>query len=240
VLAISNTRPATAKARILVVDNDAQIRRLMRTTLTTQGYEINEAASGDEALDRVRVTKYDLVILDVNMPGMNGVDTCREIRAGSDVSIIMLTVRTTERDKTEAFDAGADDYVTKPFSMPELLARVRASLRRRALPLEFERRHLRLGEIEIDFEAREVRGRKQQEKLTPKEFDLLSYLAAHANRVVTHHELLKEVWGSETGGEKEYLRVFINRLRKKIERTPDDPKYLLTEHWLGYRLRLPD
>jgi two-component system KDP operon response regulator KdpE len=240
VLAIPNLKPPTAKARILVVDNDVQIRRLMRTTLTAQGFEVNEAASGDEAIDRLRAAKFDLVILDVNMPGMNGIDTCREIRAGSDVSVIMLTVRTTEKDKTDAFDAGADDYVTKPFSMPELLARVRASLRRRALPLEFERRRLRLGDIEIDFEAREIRGRKQQEKLTPKEFDLLSYLAAHANRVVTHHELLKEVWGSDTGGEKEYLRVFINRLRKKIEKAPDDPKYLLTEHWLGYRLRLPD
>jgi len=224
----------------LVVDNDPQIRRLMRTTLSAQGFEVNEARSGEEALERTRTGKYDLVILDFNMPGMNGVETCKEIRASSDVPITMLTVRTAEKDKTEAFEAGADDYVTKPFSMPELLARVRASLRRRAVPLEFNRRRLRLGDIEIDFEGREVKGRKQQERLTPKEFDLLSYLAAHANRVVTHRELLQEVWGSETGGEKEYLRVFVNRLRKKIERTPDDPKYLLTEHWLGYRLRLPD
>jgi two-component system KDP operon response regulator KdpE len=240
VLAISTARRTATKARILVVDNDAQIRRLMRTTLVAQGFEVNEAPSGDEALERTRATKYDLIILDVNMPGTNGIETCAAIRSSSDVSIIMLTVRTTEKDKTEAFEAGADDYVTKPFSMPELLARVRASLRRRALPLEFERRRLRLGDIEVDFEAREVRGRKQQEKLTPKEFDLLSYLAAHANRVITHRELLKEVWGSDTGGEKEYLRVFINRLRKKIESEPDDPKYLLTEHWLGYRLRLPE
>lgn len=229
-----------AAGRILVVDNDPQIRRLMRTTLVTQSFEVNEARSGDEALERIRAAKYDLVILDVNMPGINGIETCREIRTSSDVPIIMLTVRTAEKDKTEAFEAGADDYVTKPFSMPELLARVRASLRRRSLPLELHRRRLRLGDIEIDFEGREVKGRKQQERLTPKEFDLLSYLAAHANRVVTHRELLQEVWGSDTGGEKEYLRVFINRLRKKIERVPEDPKYLLTEHWLGYRLRLPD
>ena len=239
-LAISNAKRAATKARILVVDNDAQIRRLMRTTLAAQGFEVNEAPSGDDALERARATKYDLIILDVNMPGINGIETCSAIRASSDVSIIMLTVRTAEKDKTEAFETGADDYVTKPFSMPELLARVLASLRRRALPLEFERRRLRLGDVEIDFEAREIRGRKQQEKLTPKEFDLLSYLAAHANRVITHRELLQEVWGSDTGGEKEYLRVFINRLRKKIERAPEDPKYLLTEHWLGYRLRLPE
>ena len=229
-----------ATGRILVVDDDPQLRRLMRTTLVAQGFEVNEARSSHETLERTRGGKYDLVILDVNMPGVDGIETCREVRASSDVPIIMLTVRTSEKDKTEAFEAGADDYVTKPFSMPELLARVRASLRRRAVPLEFQRRRLRLGDIEIDFEAREVKGRKQQERLTPKEFDLLSYLASHANRVVTHRELLQEVWGSETGGEKEYLRVFINRLRKKIERAPDDPKYLLTEHWLGYRLRLPE
>jgi two-component system KDP operon response regulator KdpE len=228
------------KERILVVDNDPQIRRLMRTTLVAQGFEVNEARSGEEALERTRAAKYGLIILDVNMPGMDGIETCRQVRASSDVSIIMLTVRTAEKDKTEAFEAGADDFVMKPFSMPELLARVNASLRRRALPLEFHRRRLRLGDIEVDFEAREVRGRKQQEKLTPKEFDLLSYLATHANRVVTHRELLQEVWGSDTGGEKEYLRVFVNRLRKKIERAPDDPKYLVTEHWLGYRLRLPE
>ena len=231
-------RSTVALGRILVVDNDPQIRRMMRVTLTAQGYEVNEARSGNETLERVRTASYDLVILDINMPGMDGIETCRQIRASSDVPIIMLTVRSAETDKTEAFDSGADDYVTKPFSMPELLARVRAALRRKKSPLEFQRQLLRLGDVEIDFEAREVRGRKQQEKLTPKEFDLLVYLAAHPNRVLTHQQLLTNVWGSESGGEKEYLRVFINRLRKKIERTPDDPKYLLTEHWLGYRLRL--
>lgn len=228
-----------AEARILIVDNDSQIRRMLRVTLTAQGYEVNEARNGNEALERVRAASCDLVILDINMPGMDGIQTCRQIRASSDVPIIMLTVRLAENDKTEAFDSGADDYVTKPFSMSELLARVRAALRRKKSPLEFQRQLLRLGDVEIDFEAREIRGREQQEKLTPKEFDLLSYLAAHPNRVITHQQLLRSVWGSETGGEKEYLRVFMNRLRKKIERTPDNPKYLLTEHWLGYRLRLP-
>jgi two-component system KDP operon response regulator KdpE len=222
---------------LLVVDNDPQIRRMMRVTLTAQGYEVHEARSGNETLERVGTARYDLVILDINMPGMDGIETCRQIRASSDVPIIMLTVRAGESDKTEAFDSGADDYVTKPFSMPELLARVRAALRRKS-PMEFQRQLLRLGDVEIDFEAREVRGRKQHEKLTPKEFDLLAYLAAHPNRVITHEQLLRNVWGSESGGEKEYLRVFINRLRKKIEPKPEEPKYLLTEHWLGYQLRL--
>jgi len=190
------------KKHILVVDDDPQVRRLMRTTLVARGFEVNEARSAHEALEHGRRAKYDLMILDINAPGVDGLDTCREIRASSDVPIIMLTARTGKKYKREAFEAGADDYVTKPFSMPELLARVRASLRRRAVPLEFQRRRLRLGDIEIDFEAREVKGRKQQERLTPKEFDLLSYLASHANRVVTHRELLQEVWGSETGGEK--------------------------------------
>jgi two-component system, OmpR family, KDP operon response regulator KdpE len=228
-----------SQGRILVVDNDAQIRRMMRTTLVARGFDVADARGGDEALKRIHGAKYDLVILDINMPGMDGIETCREIRASSEVAIIMLTVRTAEKDKTEALEAGADDYVTKPFSMPELLARIRATLRRRAPSQEFSRNRLKLGEIEIDFEAREVRGGKEQERLTPKEFDLLSYLAAHANKIVTHRELLQAVWGSEAGDEKEYLRVFVNRLRKKIEASPDDPQYLLTEPWVGYRLRLP-
>ena len=152
----------------------------------------------------------------------------------------MLTVRNTEKDKTDALEAGADDYVTKPFSMPELLARVRAALRRKGLSLQVKGKRLRLGQIEIDFEAREVKGGKEQERLTPKEFDLLSYLVAHPNKIVSHRELLQEVWGSEAGDEKEYLRVFVNRLRKKIESTPEDPQYLLTEPWVGYRLRLSE
>lgn len=221
-----------------MVDNEAPIRRLMRTTLAAQGFEVREARSGDEALERARAENYDLIILDVNLPGMDGIRTCREIRAGSDVPVIMLTVRSAERDKMEAFEAGADDYVTKPFSMPELLGRVRASLRRRGNPLEFRRSHLRLGEVEIDFDSREIRGRNERDKLTSKEFHLLAYMAAHANRIITHRELLAEVWGSKTGTEREYLRVSINHLRQKIEQSPEDPKYLITEPWLGYRLRL--
>jgi two-component system KDP operon response regulator KdpE len=152
----------------------------------------------------------------------------------------MLTVRKAEKDKTEAFEAGADDYVTKPFSTPELLARIRARLRRKAQSLASQVTHLRLGGIEIDFETRQVNGGKDQERLTPKEFELLSYLATHVNKIVSHRELLQEVWGSDAGDQKEYLRVFINRLRNKIELNPNDPQYLLTEPWIGYRLRLPE
>lgn len=236
-LTLNHALVAVPKGRILVVNDDPQVRRLLRTTLVAQGFEVSEARSAQQALERGRGAKYDLVILDINMPDGDAIETCREIRASSNAPIIMLTARTGNKYKTEAFEAGADDYVTKFFSMPELLARVRASLRRRAPPLEFPR-CLRLGDIEIDFEARVIKGRSRQEWLTPKEIDLLSYLAAHANRVITHSELLEEVWGSEGGGEKEYLRVFINRLRKKIERSPDNPKYLLTKRSVGYRLRL--
>jgi two-component system KDP operon response regulator KdpE len=228
------------KARILFVDDDAQIRRMMRTILTAQGFDVVDARSGGEALEKLRSAKFDVVILDINMAGISGIETCRVIRAESDVPIIMLTVRRAEKDKTAAFEAGADDYVTKPFSTPELLARIRATLRRKAKSSSPELPHLRLGNIEIDFAARHVKSGDEETRLTPKEFDLLSYLAAHANKIATHRELLHEVWGSDSGEDKEYLRVFINRLRKKIEAQPDDPKFLLTEPWIGYRLRLPE
>jgi two-component system KDP operon response regulator KdpE len=227
-----------SEERILVVDNDPQIRRVMRTTLIAEGFEISDARTGIEAIERMRAEKYDLVLLDINMPGMTGIETCKAIRAGCDVGIIMLSVRDAERDKTQAFEAGADDYVTKPFSTPELLARIRAALRRRAPVFDVRHSHIRLGDVEVDFSARRVKGRKEVERLTPKEFELLAYLASHANEVIHHRELLQSVWGVDFGEEKEYLRVFINRLRKKIERSPDRPEYLLTEPWVGYRLRL--
>jgi len=228
-----------SKGCILVIDNDPQIRRMMRTTLVAQGFEVGDARSGEDGLERLRSERYDLVLLDINMSGMSGIGVCREIRNSCDIGIIMLSVRTGERDKTEAFDAGADDYVTKPFGFPELLARMRATLRRRGRPMESPCSRLQLGDIAIDFEGREVQVHSQQEKLTPKEWDVLRYLASHPNRTITHRELLRDVWGSDAGDEKEYLRVFINRLRKKIETTPNNPQYILTEPWLGYRLRLP-
>lgn len=227
-----------SESRILVVDNEPQIRRVMRTTLISEGFEVTDARGGDEALDHLRSAKYDLVLLDINMPGITGFETCRAIRAGSDVPIIMLTVRSAEKDKVEALEAGADDYVTKPFSTPELLARIHAALRRH-VSSGLPQGRLQLGDVEVDFEARQVRFGKGPVHLTYKEFDLLSYLANHANKTVGHRELLRAVWGPDYGDEHEYLRVFINRLRKKIERKPANPKYLLTEPWVGYRLQLP-
>jgi two-component system KDP operon response regulator KdpE len=226
------------EGRILVVDNEPQIRRVMRTTLIPEGFEVDDAKTGEEALDHIRLHKYDLVLLDINMPGLSGFETCRAIRAISDMPIIMLTVHSSEKDKVEALDAGADDYITKPFSTPELLARVRAALRRSSLSLGAK--HLELGHLEIDFEARQVNGPHGPIHLTAKEFELLSYLASHPNKPVTHRELLRAAWGPEYGDETEYLRVFVNRLRKKIEQKPTSPKYLLTEPWVGYRLRLPE
>jgi two-component system, OmpR family, KDP operon response regulator KdpE len=228
------------KGSVLVIDNDPQICRMMRVTLIANGFEVADARSGDDGLERFRTSKFDLVLLDVNLPGLSGVEVCRELRETSEVAIIMLSVRAGEMDKTKAFDAGADDYVTKPFSFPELLARMRAMLRRRGRPLYPECKRMRLGEIEIDFEARQVQVQDEEERLTPKEWDLLHYLATHPNRTVTHRELLRGVWGADAGDEKEYLRVFINRLRKKLESSPQNPEYLLTEPWMGYRLRLPN
>jgi len=228
--------------RILVVDDEPQIRRVMRTTLVANGYEMAEARSGESALEMLREERFDLVLLDMNMPGLSGLETCRSIRASrptSDLAIIVLTVRNNEKDKVEALDAGADDYVTKPYSTPELLARIRAALRRTPLAAEVTPRRLALEGVEIDFEARRVTIRGQQAHLTSKELDLLSYFVAHPNKVLTHRELLQAIWGPDYGEEHEYLRVFMNRLRKKVEPDPAKPRYLLTEPWAGYRFHLP-
>jgi two-component system KDP operon response regulator KdpE len=225
--------------RILVVDDEPQIRRVMRTTLVASGYEVSEARSGEEALEKVRAERFDLILLDMNMPGMGGIEACRAIRTGSDVAVIMLTVRNSEQDKVDALDAGADDYVTKPFSTPELLARIRAALRRTPSTPHTGPQQVQLEEGKIDFEARQVTIRGKEVRLTPKEFDLLRYLVAHANKAVAHRELLQAVWGPDYGNEVEYLRVFVNQLRKKIERQPAKPKHIVTEPWVGYRFQLP-
>jgi two-component system KDP operon response regulator KdpE len=226
-------------ATVLVVDDDPQIRRVLRTTLIEHGYEATDARNGEEAVERLREEKPALIILDMNMPGMNGIETCRTIRSTSTVPIIMLTVRDSEADKIEALDAGADDYVTKPFSSPELLARVRAALRR-STKFSEEMQVVRFDNVEINFNLRRVYVGNREARLTPKEFELLQYMVAHANVPIPHTKLLQSVWGEEEGGgEVEQLRVFINQLRKKIERNPSNPKYLLTEPWIGYRFRLP-
>jgi two-component system KDP operon response regulator KdpE len=229
--------------RILVVDDEPQIRRVMRTTLVANGYEMGEARSGEDALEMLRVERYDLVLLDVNMPALDGIATCRAIRSerpGLDLAIIMLTVKNAEKDKVEALDAGADDYITKPYSTPELLARIRAALRRTPLVQEARPKRLKLEGVEIDFETHQVITHGKQVHLTAKELDLLSYLVAHPNKVLTRREILQAVWGPDYGDENEYLRVFTNRLRKKIEPNPSKPRYLLTEPWTGYRLYLPE
>ncbi len=219
--------------RILVVDDEPQIRRIMRSTLTGAGYEIADAKSGEEALDRIRDFRPDLVLLDMNMPGMGGLEACRAIRADSQAAIIMLTVRNTEKDKVEALDAGADDFVTKPFGMPELQARIRAAMRR--LPAQAGPTRLKVGDVVIDFGARTVNNGATTSHLTPKELDLLRYLIQHANEAVPHRELLQAVWGPDYGEQVDYLRVFIKNLRKKIELNPETPQYITTEPWVGYR-----
>jgi two-component system KDP operon response regulator KdpE len=221
------------EGRVLIVDDDPQIRRVMRTTLEAKGNEVDEAGSGEHALELARSEKYDLIILDINLPGKSGIETCREIRTLTTTPIIMLTVRDSGEDKIEALDAGAFDYVTKPFAMGELLARIRAVLRRTPSVSASGITHLKLDEIEVNFESRRVIVAGRPVRLTSKEFDLLLYLATHRNRTIPHRELLREVWGSEHVDERKYLRVFINRLRKKIEVSPREPKFLLTEPFVG-------
>ena len=224
-------------ASILVVDDEPQIRRVLRSTLSFRGYEISEAKSGEEALELARKLKPDLILLDVNLPGISGIETCKEIRRGSKTPIIMLTVRSAERDKVVALDAGADDYVTKPFGIEELLARVRASLRRHseseAVPT-FESK-----DLIVDFEARRVTAFGEEVHLAPKEFDVLKELIANQGKPVSHRRLLQSVWGPEYGEETENLRVVINQMRKKIEKDPSQPRYILTEPWVGYRFQAP-
>jgi len=225
--------------RILVVDDDPQIRRVMRVTLTGQGYEVDDTKSGDAAVEKLRDAKFDLVLLDMNMPGLSGLETCREIRSHSEVGIIMLTVRDSEDDKVAALDAGADDYVTKPYNAPELLARIRAALRRTP-SIQGPAGRMKIGSVEIDFDTRRVTTRGRHLRLTPKEFELLRYFVTHANKVLSHRELLQAVWGPDYGDQVDYLRVFVNQLRKKIEANPSNPTVLLTEPWAGYRLQLSD
>jgi len=225
--------------RILVVDDEPQIRRVLRAALTAQGYEVNDARTGEEALESIREHRFDLVLLDMNMPGMGGLETCRTMRASSEIAIIMLTVHDSEQDKVAALDAGADDYVTKPFSMTELLARIRAALRRLPTAIEAGSEIIRLAGVEINLATRRVIAKGKETRLTPKEFELLQFFIANPNVPIPHVRLLQAVWGPDYGDQVEYLRVFVNQLRKKIEPDPSHPRYLVTEPWVGYRLALP-
>jgi two-component system, OmpR family, KDP operon response regulator KdpE len=221
---------------ILVVDDEPQIRRVMRATLTAHGYAIVEARDGQEALEKMQSERPDLVILDVNMPVLDGLETCRAIRAGSNVPVIMLTVRSAEKDKVRALDAGADDYIVKPFGIQELLARIRAALRRS--PSGEEEQAVSSKEFGFNFESREVTAGGKPVHLTPKEFEVLRELVTHRGKPISHRRLLQAVWGPDYGEETELLRVVINQLRKKIEPDPAKPKYILTEPWVGYRFVL--
>jgi two-component system KDP operon response regulator KdpE len=228
-----------SSGRVLVVDDEPQLRRVMRTALVANGYEAYEARTGEEALDALRESSPDLILLDMNMPGMGGMAACKAIRARSEAAILVLSVRDGEKDKIAALDAGADDYITKPFSVNELMARIRANLRR--LPATGEDAHpiVVSGDLTVDFAARQVVVHGQPVRLTPKEFELLHLLMSNANKPVAHRKLLQTLWGPEYGDEVEYLRVFVSQLRKKIEADPAHPRYILTEPWVGYRFAMP-
>jgi len=227
------------RGKILVVDDEPQIRRVMRSALTKQNYFVADARSGEEALDLVRRDRFDLIVLDRNMPGMGGLDACRQIRSTSDVGIIMLTVRKAEVDKIEALDAGADDYVTKPFSMPELLARIRANLRRVPLSPQEGPRVIAFDGIEINLGSHHASVHGRDIPLRHKEFEVLQYLITNPDVAIPHGNILQAVWGPDYGDEVEYLHVVINQLRKKIEPEPTKPRYILTEPRVGYRFHLP-
>jgi two-component system, OmpR family, KDP operon response regulator KdpE len=220
--------------RILVVDDESQITRVLRTSLSSQGYDIRVANNGEMALEIMKDWTPELLITDLSMPNMDGLELCRQVRLKSQIPIIVLSVRGQERTKVQALDAGADDYMTKPFGMEELLARVRANLRRG--PVEgSEVKVLELGDFRIDIDARIVLVSGRAVHLTPKEFDVLVYLAERPGKVVAHRPLLGAVWGGESTEQVEYLRVVVAQLRKKLQPSPDSPQYIVTEPWIGYR-----
>ena len=227
-------------SRILVVDDEPQIRRVMRLTLCAAGYLVSEARSGEEGLDKLREERFDLVLLDVNLPGIGGIETCRQIRARSDTHVMMVTVRNTNQDAVAALDAGADDFVTKPFSIEVLLARIRAILRRSPLAVDAGADIVRFGNVEVRMSARRVTVNANEVRLTPKEFDLLRFLVSNDDVALPHDRILQAVWGPDYGNEVQYLRVFIKQLRKKLEPDPARPRYILTEPWLGYRFRMAE
>jgi two-component system, OmpR family, KDP operon response regulator KdpE len=221
------------KKRILVVDDESQITRVLRTALTGSGYEVRTADDGHSGLRLAREWQPDLVITDVSMPNMSGIELCRQLRAESTVPIIVLSVKGEEKTKVEALDAGADDYVTKPIGMNELLARVRRNLARTKPTEDASQRTIAIGDFKIDADAFRVSVKNNEVRLTPKEFELLLYLARHAGRVVTHRTLLLAIWGPNSLEQPEHLRVLVGQLRKKID--AETPHYIITEPWVGYR-----
>jgi two-component system KDP operon response regulator KdpE len=227
-----------SKVTILVVDNDAQIRRTLRVTLVSNGYEVIEARDGQEAIEAVLRERPDVILLDVNMADMSGLEACSKMRRSFTGPIIMVTVRNAERDKIAALDAGADDYIVKPFGIGELLARIRATMRRFKPDKPLQR--IELPDLTIDFEKRTVELGGSRVHLTPKEFDVLSVLASQQGKPTTHEKLLHSVWGPDHCEDTENLRVVIKQLRKKIETDPAHPRYILTQPWTGYRFEIPE
>jgi len=229
----------THGARILVVDDEPQILRSLRTTLASHGYDVQTAATGEEALAAVDGRLPDLVVLDLVLPGLSGLEVCRRLRARASLPILVLSARGDERDKVAALDLGADDYLTKPFGVNELLARIRAALRR-AVGARGPSAVVEAGALRVDFDRRQVTLDGAEVRLTPTEFDLLKVLVANAGRVLTHGYLLRTVWGPEYEGESQLLRVFIGQLRRKVERDPSRPRHILTDPGVGYRFRIDD
>lgn len=225
--------------RILVVDDEPQLTRVLRTSFTTHGYDVRVAGDGNAALNIFREWMPVLVVTDLAMPNLDGLELCKRLRAVSEVPIIVLSVRGEEKTKVEALDAGADDYVTKPFGMDELLARVRASLRRSPAGSDTTPSILEVGDFRVDIEGHSVTKDGEELRLTPKEYDLMVHFVRNPGKVLTHRKLLAAVWGGDYTEQTEYLRVFIGQLRKKIEPDHSNPRYILTEPWIGYRFN-PD
>lgn len=236
---MSSTMPLPLSS-VLIVDDETPLRKALRTSLAASGFDVEEARNGEEALHTVQRQRFDLVLLDINMPGISGIDACRRIRGVSPESgIIMVTVRDLEDDKVRALEAGADDYITKPFKLRELTARLRAVLRRTHAKTPAEPKIFEAGILKLDVERRQLWRGDEEIHLSPKEFELLAFMMKNAGAPLTHVKLLRTIWGLEYGGELEYLRSYVRMLRKKIEDDPAQPEYILTEPWVGYRFRNP-
>lgn len=226
--------------RVLIVDDEPALRRALRASLAAGEFLVEEAGSGEEALDNYGPSRWDLVLLDINMPGMDGIETCRRLRGREpEAGVIMITVRDSEEDKVRALEAGADDFVTKPYRFRELLARLRAVLRRTKGSAALSQQVFQVGDLELDLARRLLKKRNAEVHLSPIEFDLMAFFVQHQGEPVMHARLLRSIWGPEYGGETEYLRSYVRSLRKKIEDDPSHPEYLLTEPWVGYRFRNP-
>src|SRR5712691_3666674 len=231
---------SSQRSSVLIVDDEPALRKALRTSLTASGFAVEEARNGTEALGVVQLQPFDLVLLDINMPGISGMDACRRIRVMSpQVGIVMITVRDLEEDKVRALEAGADDYVKKPFKLRELTARLRAVLRRTRVQEAADPMILQAGNLEMDLQRRLLRRGGEEIHLSPKEFDLMAFMMKNPGVPLTHSKLLRSIWGPEYGNELEYLRSYVRMLRKKIETDPAMPEYILTEPWVGYRFRNP-